>query len=314
MNIMPGNSFLSISTALFLTLCFCSAGFAQSPASDPRAAESLKLARAALGGDGALNAVVTLSAVGDFRVGSGDDLVSGEIKLEVRLPDRFMRIMKWNLMETMNITTTEAMNGEKIWKESKSGQHNAITMLGPAGDGGKEGRGKKESVPGLEDGMNPQQMRLYFSCLIMALLLRSPDSTPGVSSYKGEITIEGAKADSLQIILKDGTAVNLAIDRATHRPIMASYSVPGHDSSLSGGKPKRRKQGEKSEAATRESEMLAAEVFLSEYKSVAGNKTGIIWLPHQITRTSGGLTVEDVHIKSFQLNPRLDDKQFDPKR
>jgi hypothetical protein len=324
---MPKVLIPSIPAVLALILYACSAVFAQSPDGDRREVEVIKKARAALGGEAALNAVGTLSASGDFRVGSGEMLVSGDVKLAVRIPDRLMRILKWSLMETINVTTTEAMSGEQVWRESKSGQHNPMTGLVPgssggtghgggrgSGENGKEGRGKKEAPPGLDDGMNDHQLRSYFSCLILALLLRSPDLAPGVQPYQGEVTIEGAKADSLKIRLKDGLDVNLFIDQATHWPLMVGYSIPGYDSSISGGKPRRRKQGESSEAATREPEVMAVEIFLSEYKPVAENKFGNIWLPHQITRTSGGLTVEDMHIKSFQLNPRLEEKQFEPKR
>ena len=82
------------------------------------------------------------------------------------------------------------------------------------------------------DGMDGQPMRSYFSCLIMALLLRPPDSTPGNFAYQGEVDINGAKADSLKITTKDGLIISLAIDQQTHRPIMAGYSAPMQDTAV----------------------------------------------------------------------------------
>ena len=48
-----------------------------------RAREVLGQARAALGGDAALNAVRSLSGSGDFRSGSGSAEVSGEVQLDL---------------------------------------------------------------------------------------------------------------------------------------------------------------------------------------------------------------------------------------
>ena len=61
-----------------------------------RAREVLNQARAALGGDAALNAVRSLSGSGDFRSGPAGAEVSGEIQLDLLLPDKLMRTMKWS--------------------------------------------------------------------------------------------------------------------------------------------------------------------------------------------------------------------------
>lgn len=312
----------SIAVVLVLTLHCRSVVLAQSSDADAHAIEILKKARAALGGDTALNAIDSLSAAGDFRVGSGESQVSGEVKLEVLLPDRLMRTMKWSPEQTMNVTTIEAMNSGQVWTDSEMHQRNPMTGLGPLGGGGmgrggrrstgsgEEGRGVKEPAPSLNDGMGNQQMRSYFSCLIMALLFRSPDSTPGKLAYQGDVDINGTTADSLKITTRDGLVINLAIDQITHRPIMAGYSAPAQDTS--GQRPKRahRVNGQ---TVIQDHQVESVEIYFSEYRAIADKKLGNIRLPYQITRTSDGLTVEDMHIKTLQLNPHLNAKQFEQK-
>jgi hypothetical protein len=324
----------SIPVVLALTLYCWPVVLAQSPDADAHATEVLSKARAALGGAAALNAIESLLASGDFRVGSGVSQVPGEVKVEALLPDKLMRTMKWSPTQAMNVTTIEAMNGDQVWTDSKLHQPNQMAGLGSPGGGGMGrgggrggggmgrggGRGStgggtgdggaKGPAPDLKDGMDDQQIQSYFSCLIMALLLRSPDSTPGKFAYQGEADINGAKADSLKITTKDGLIISLAIDQQTHRPIMAGYSAPMQDTSEQRPSRGHRVNGQ---TVVQDHQIEGVEIYFSEYKAISVKKLGDIWLPYQITRTSGGLTVEDMHIKTFQLNPRLNAKQFEQK-
>ncbi len=300
---------------------------AQGPDTDARAVEVLEQARAALGGDAALNAIESLSASGDFRVGSGESQVPGELKLEVLLPDKLVRRMKWSPQQSMHVTAIEAINGDHVWTDSEMDHPNQTMGMGSPGgggmgrrggrrsgrstSGGTDGGGSEGEAPVLEDGMADQQIRAYFSCLILSMLLRSPDSLKSKLDYQGDVDVNGVKGESLRITTKDGLIVNLAIDRLTHRPIMASYSVPIPNT---GGQRPKRAHRVNGQTVVEDHQTEAVEIYFSEYRAVAEKKLGEIWLPYQITRTSGGLTVEDMHIKTFQLNPHLSDKQFEPKR
>src|SRR5436190_23793525 len=58
---------------------------------DTRAAELLAKARAAIGGDSHLAAVQGLSCAGTVNRAIGDHQISGEVVLDLELPDRMLR-------------------------------------------------------------------------------------------------------------------------------------------------------------------------------------------------------------------------------
>ncbi len=84
---------------------------------------------------------------------------------------------------------------------------------------------------------------------------------------------------------------------------MAAYRASGSDGAGSEAK----------QNAASKSKTTQIQIYFSEYKPVTEKGFGDILLPHQITKTRDGLTVEDMHIKKFQLNPHLKPKQFEKK-
>jgi hypothetical protein len=78
-----------------LILLYCPIAFTQKSDPEARAREILNHTRAALGGDAVLKSVQSLSAFGNFRSGSGSSQASGDLRLDVLLPDRAMRTMIW---------------------------------------------------------------------------------------------------------------------------------------------------------------------------------------------------------------------------
>ncbi len=91
---MPLSAVRAIVLAIGLSLCSPSAIPAQNSDAYARAAEILNRTRAALGGEAALSAIHSLSAAGDFRVGSGEQQVSGDVTIEILAPDKLMRVMR----------------------------------------------------------------------------------------------------------------------------------------------------------------------------------------------------------------------------
>jgi hypothetical protein len=144
----------------------------------------------------------------------------------------------------------------------------------------------------------------------VALLLHSSDLSQAEFSYASEGDINTAKADVLKIATNSGLKISLAVDQQTHRPISASYRLP-MTNEYSGG----RTQGpDKTEERASKSEALEVQIYFSEYKPIAVKGFGDIWLPFQISKTRNGQTVEDIHLKEFQLNPHLKSVQFEKKR
>ena len=84
-----------IMTALTLTLLFAPAVSSQESASPEaakkRAQEILKQAREALGGEANLSALRSIQAQGNFKGAMFGRAVQGNFKIELLMPDRFMR-------------------------------------------------------------------------------------------------------------------------------------------------------------------------------------------------------------------------------
>jgi hypothetical protein len=173
--------------------------------------------------------------------------------------------------------------------------------------GGSAGGGGEPSgnlpAPNFREAPDAQQLKLDFSCLMMALLLHDSDLSKYTVTYQEDLDVDGTQAESLKITTGNGLEIRLAIDKKGHRPIMVAYKVPVPGAAA----------GEKKQTGISESEFAENQIYFSEYKSIHQKGIGDIWLPHQITMTRNGETIEDMHIKQFQLNPNLKPKYFEKK-
>ncbi len=127
--------------AFLLILILPSLSFAQSQNADPEAAkaraqEILKQCREALGGEANLSAIKSLQVNGNFRAAMAGREVQGDFKIEMLMPDKFLRTSTMS-MGPMEITRIEAINGEQAWTEMKT----STAAMGGAmsGDGGQMG-------------------------------------------------------------------------------------------------------------------------------------------------------------------------------
>jgi hypothetical protein len=91
---------------------------------------------------------------------------------------------------------------------------------------------------------------------------------------------------------------------------MIAYKLSMTDASRGGQHHGLEKDGKEQSS---EPEIAEVQIYFSEYKAVSEKGFGDIWLPYQITKTRNGQTVEDMHIKKFQINPHLKPKQFEKK-
>ncbi len=55
-----------------------------------------------------------LTASGSFIIGSGEHRADGKVTVDLLLPNMFMRTMKWSPMQTVQITTVETIDGDKV--------------------------------------------------------------------------------------------------------------------------------------------------------------------------------------------------------
>jgi hypothetical protein len=105
--------------ALMLASAVCCAqsgdGAQADKQSSARAAETLAAVRAALGGEARLKAVRALSLSGKYRRRTAAGEVAGEIKIDLLLPDKFLKAEQSRPQPMTFVTVTQAVNGAEAW-------------------------------------------------------------------------------------------------------------------------------------------------------------------------------------------------------
>ena len=118
--------------ALVLLFMFPATVWAQTANSNP-SAKTQKLIeqfRQKLGGDEKLKTVHSLSLTGKYRNLTRAGETTGELKLDLLLPDRFLRTEKSDPKNLTTVTVTQALNGDQAWVDNSviraSGDDGAI--------------------------------------------------------------------------------------------------------------------------------------------------------------------------------------------
>lgn len=329
---MPTRVFL---VAVF-SLCLMTAGSGfraqQTMGADTHVRQLLDEARSALGGSSALQSIRSLSAAGSFIVGEGEHRATGQMTLDLLLPGMYMRTMKWSPTKAVTITEVEAVAGDKVWSSSKAAQGyltDSISMGGGGMGGGRSrtgGRGgagsdappEGEAAPELrQDTHDPAfqaQMRADLQCMLIALFLNEKAFPPERYSLVGEDVLAGTGVDMLKFTDDKQAVYTLALDQKTHRPFMVGYQSTAAQTAA-GARPRRLKQGDIDTAmGSVPPETADLQIYFSDYRPVQDKKTGTVWLPHQINKTSNGASVDDFHLETFRINPSLKPEQFEEKK
>jgi hypothetical protein len=80
----------------------------------------LAKARAALGGDANLKSVRSLSLTGKYLRRSRSGQATGEIKIDLLTPDKFLKTEELNPQSAIFVTVRQAMNGDQVWFDRKA--------------------------------------------------------------------------------------------------------------------------------------------------------------------------------------------------
>jgi hypothetical protein len=260
-----------------------------------RSQELLRQAREALGGEARLESVQALAASGNFRRKTGDLDLSGEIKLEFLLPDKFMKTEIMNLPGNIGqVTSAMVLNGRQAWTDFRSSSSEVPLVRSAASDPQREAE---------------LQTRLRYEYLryLIAWLVTVPSSMRVDFSYAGEAQAPDGRAQVLDAKSSDGFTARLFLDDKTHRPLMLSYSAPApRQFNIGVGRAGNITKGKDGPTASGD---LDIQIRFSDYRSVDG-----ILLPHHVTKTVNGTVNEELSILKFRINPALKPGQFQKKR
>ncbi len=272
---------------------------------DSKASHLLKQARAALGGDGAMQKVRALSATGAVRRATGATQMSGELTMQFELPDRMVRTDSLSPDGGITLVSEQGFNGATLLRSDRIFNAPPGAMI----------RTPPPPVKGSEaESQALRAAQADLARLTIALLLRAPDSMPLDFTSGGVAEAPDGKADVIDIKGRDGStfAAKLFLDATTHRPLMLSYRgvaprlVVQTQRAAPGSAPARDAAQPLPQLPA--GDVVDIELFLDDYKKIDG-----LLLPHHISRSIGGEIAEEWTFNAFALNPTFKPGTFDAK-
>src|SRR4029077_6512978 len=123
-----------------ISLLLALGSFVARAAGDTKVEQLLAQARAALGGEKNLNKVQGLSCMGTFQRTVQDRQLSGELTIDLQLPDKMLRTESMNPMGDMTVVTEQGINGEKLLRSQRAvnAPPGAVIRMGPPPGGDAE--------------------------------------------------------------------------------------------------------------------------------------------------------------------------------
>ena len=279
------------------------ATFAAPISGDARTTELLAKARAALGGDSRLAKVQGLSASGTLSRAVNESQVTGEVTLDLQLPDKMLRTESMSPMGDATIVTETGVNGDTLLRHSRTiggGPNMIIRIPGPPP------RGSDAEAQALRNS------RAELARLSLAFLLTAP-SIPLEFAYGGEAEAEDGKADVIDVKGPGSFAARLFLDKTSHRPLMLVYKGAAQGmvmrTQTSDGPPDpARIERTARDAAAPPPPLVDINMFFDDYKHIDG-----VWLPHHVTRSVDGKPTEEWILKTITVNPAFKPDTFSAK-
>ncbi|MGC4084255.1 MAG: hypothetical protein QM736_19635 [Vicinamibacterales bacterium] len=272
--------------------------------SDAKVAELLRQASAALGGESALARVHSLTATGTVRRAAGDAQLAGDLTLHLQLPDRMLRIDSLSPDGGLTLVSEQGVNGDTLLRSTRTfnAPPGAVIRTPPPPPRGSDA--ETQAV---------RAARADLARLVVALLLRAPESQPLDFSDGGQAESPDGTADVVDVKGRDGNAfaAKLFLDASSHRPLMLSYRgvaprmVIQTQRLQRGATPPDARQDPPPSLPS--GDVVDIDLFLDDYRPVNG-----LLLPHHITRSVGGDVTEEWTFTAMQINPTFKSGTFDP--
>jgi len=75
----------------------------------------------------------SLSATGTWRSALQEEGMTGEIKIDLLLPDKYMKTTTLSGKQAPRVTPIETVDGDEAWTDAKTAQETTILGTGPLG-------------------------------------------------------------------------------------------------------------------------------------------------------------------------------------
>jgi hypothetical protein len=290
-------------------------------AQEDKGAQIMALARKALGGEQKLAAIKALSIRATYEremsmpgmTGGGratvminggppdgrTPQVTGEIELDVELPDKYIKVD--TSTGFMAMTRTEGFEGDRPFAHAAAANPGMrIQMDRPGGDPARAKLALRR---------NQQEL----ARLLLGLIGATQPSFPVTYTYGGVAASPDGKADIVDVKGPGDFAARLFLDAGTHLPLMLTYMAPeprivmqtANRGSGGGEAERERLERARREAESQPPKLVEHRLFFSDYREV-----GNVSLPHRIARGTGEKTTEEWEVKSYKINPALKADRF----
>src|SRR5438445_4844391 len=194
-----------------ISLLMTLGSFAAAPvAGDTKAEQLLAQARAALGTNP--DKVQGLTATGTYERTMGDRQLSGEVTIDLQLPDKMLRTESMNPFGDMTMIVEQGINGEKLLRSQRTinAPPGAVVRMPapPTGDAAAQA---------------VRNARADMTRTLLAMLLAAPASMPLEYAYRGAAESDDGQADVVEAQGPGSFAAKIFLDQKTHRPLMLQY-------------------------------------------------------------------------------------------
>jgi hypothetical protein len=310
--------------------------------SDERALELIRAARQAIGGDGAINAVKSMTITGQtshtFRLNGSERTEQGETEIAFELPNRMMKRMTLG-------HPTPGEPGEKIFDKRiavigdgevatfKDGDRvpgdgmKRIVIRNPDGTTTElKGRDEKtlvrtgEGEPGAdgkrimirrnaEGGGETRDSGIFRTTL--SLLLSTPAGLDVNYLFAGESTVDGTPCHIVEAQV-EGSSVKLYLSKDNNLPVMMSFvgrdmpQMMRLEKKADGSEPKDTVIFSKKIEAPENAEI---QVRFSDYRSVGG-----LQLPFRWVQSVNGSTNDTFEVANYEINPSNIGEKFQDRK
>ena len=244
--------------------------------------------------------------------------MSGDLELELLLPDKFLKSSVISPIANIEITRLEVLNGETVWTDT---QNNA-----PAGGNFVFRTAGGPTASPEQQKAQQNFIRQEWTRLLLGILGQAPTSVPLECSYAGEAEAPDGVADVIEVKSKAiGLSAQLFLDQKTHRPLMLSYqgrkapAMRMMTRQISHGEGDKKKTPEEMEKEAKEMQakaqaqaaaepLVETQLRFEEYQAEGG-----VTLPHRISRTVDGQMMEEWQLTKFKINPTIKADKFEKK-
>jgi hypothetical protein len=283
-----------------MTLAMTAGGYAARAAGDSKAEQLMAQARAALGGDKNLNKVQGLTATGTYQRTLPDRQLSGDVTIDLQLPDKLLRTESMNPIGDTTIVTAQGLNGDTLLRSQR-------TLNAPPGMMIRAGA----APTGDAELQAIRNARADLARTALAFLMASPASLPLEFSSGGEAESDEGKADVVDAKGAGSFTARIFLDQKSHRPLMLVYRgvAPRVMIQTQQGTPPEggRGRGESPHdaAGAPAPQIVDITLYLDDYRSVDG-----VMLPHHMSRSIDGKPSEEMTFKTIKLNPAFKSDTF----